>query len=332
MLNRSSQTRREFMGTVGAAAAGLTLADWSKTFAAIQDANPKSSAKVFIARNETLGQGAPEEHRELIQKLLNAAIQKATGKDDPAGAWSSLFAPKDRVGIKVNGLGRTTQPVVVDAIVAGLKSANIPPENIIIWDRTDRELTGAGFKINKSGSSVRCFGTDGAGGYEDSEQTSGQVKTRFSRILAEQVDTVISVPVLKHHGAAGVSLGMKNFYGAFDNPQDYHGNNCDPYISDVVAHRYIAPRWKLTVCDALVGQYHGGPQKKQDFSWNYNGLLVGTDFVAVDAVGADIIDKQRQTAGMKSLAEIGKPAKHIATAAARGLGVADLSKIEIVEV
>jgi len=143
---------------------------------------------------------------------------------------------------------------------------------------------------------------------------------------------LISVPVLKDHNLAGASLGMKNFYGAIHNPNKYHDHNCDPYVVDVVSHPFISRKWRLTVCDGTRAQYNAGPALHPGFAWPFAGLIVGTDFVATDAVAADLLDSQRRAKRMKSLAEEERPAKYIATAASRGLGVADLSRIERIEV
>jgi uncharacterized protein (DUF362 family) len=182
---------------------------------------------------------------------------------------------------------------------------------------------------------VQCRGTDAdqiGSGYLKQIESSGRIGSAFSRILAEQVDVLISVPVLKDHNLAGVSLGMKNFYGAIHNPNKYHDRNCDPYVVDVVSHRYIRPKWRLTVCDAVRAQYNAGPAYHPGFAWPFGGLIVSGDFVAADAVAADLLETQRVAKGLKSLAEERRPAKHIATAGARELGVGDLSKIERIEV
>ena len=294
----------------------------------------RQGARVVIARDEALTRGKLEEHRELLGRLLDAAMQKLTGAADAAAAWRQFFKPHERVGIKVNTLGLTTQPAVVDAIVAGLHKAGVPAEKIVIWDRFDVELARAGFRLNRSGSGVQCRGTDAeryGSGYLERVETSGQIGSSFSRILTE-TDALISVPVLKDHNLAGVSLGMKNFYGAIHNPNKYHENNCDPFIVDVVAHGYIRPRWRLTICDGTRAQYHAGPGAHPGFAWAFGGLIISDDFVAADAVGADLLDAQRQAQGLKSLAEEGRAPRHIATAAARGLGVADRARIERVEV
>lgn len=318
-------TRRHFVAQV----AGATLAARGMCPAA-----EPARARVVIARDEVLTRGRVDEHRELLRKLLDASVQKLTGKPDARAAWRSLFRPTERVGLKVNTLGFSTHPAVTESIVAGLREAGIPAGNIVIWDRFDVELARAGYRISRGPGGVRCLGTDAeqiGSGYQTDVQTSGRIGSCFSRILAEQIDALVSVPVLKDHNLAGVSLGMKNFFGAIHNPNKYHDNNCDPYIVDVVSHRYIRPRWRLTVLDGTRAQYNAGPAVHPAFAWEFGGLLVGTDFVAVDAVGADLLDRQRRAKGLKSLSEDGRPPRHIATAAQRGLGVADLSRIDRVE-
>ncbi|HVP13657.1 MAG TPA: DUF362 domain-containing protein [Phycisphaerae bacterium] len=332
-------SRREFLEQLTAAAAAAAIGGLVTPGCAKEPDSPKAqtnqSPRVAIARDDALARGAIAEHAELLRKMLDAAVQKVTGDADAASAWRKLFKPDDRVGIKVNALGLPTQPVVVEAIVAGLILAGVAPRNVIIWDRFDTELTAAGFKLNKSADGVQCRGTDAeriGGGYQKDIESNGRIGSCFSRIVAEEVNALICVPVLKDHNLAGASLGMKNFYGAIHNPNKYHSNNCDPFVADVVSHRFIGPKWRLTVCDGTRAQYNAGPARNPTFAWPFNGLIVGADFVAVDAVGADLVDTQRKAKGLKTLAEENRPAKHIMTAAARGLGVADLTKIERIEV
>jgi len=327
----TGSTRREFLTKVGAAAA-VAIGDVAAPGCASEHV---SAPRVSIARHETLRRSEPAGHVDLLSKLLNKALQKITDTADEPGAWRQLFRPGDRIGIKVNTLGLSTHPAVVDAIVRGLSQAGIPERDILIWDRFDTELSRAGFELNKRDRGVQCRGTDAAGygsGYQDQVEISGSIGSCFSRIVAEEVTALICVPVLKDHNLAGVSLGMKNFYGAIHNPNKYHDHNCDPYVADVVSHRFIAPKWRLTVCDATRAQYHAGPGHNPGYSWSFGGLIVGTDFVATDAVAADLLEKHRRAKGLKSLSEEKRPPKHIATAAARGLGVADLTEIERYEV
>ena len=259
-------TRREMLTQVGAAAAGLALSSPSLLSGARGRTDEPlefgSESRVVVARDDVLARGKLEDHLELLRKLLDASLQKICNASDATEAWGSLFKPKDRVGIKVNTLGLSTQPMVVEAIVQGLLQAGLKEQNIVVWDRFDVELDRAGFKLNRSRRGFQCRGTDAelvGKGYERQIEVSGQIGSCFSRIVADEVDALISVPVLKDHNLAGVSLGMKNFYGAIHNPNKYHDHNCDPYIADVVSHRFIAPKWRLTICDGTRAQYHNGP-------------------------------------------------------------------------
>ncbi len=326
-------SRRRFLAQMGATAAGVAGSSNRLIAALGQVENP--AARVVVARDGALTKGRVAEHGALFRKLLDAAVQRLTDAADSGGAWRGMFQSGDRVGIKVNTLGLSTQPAVVEAIVGGLLQAGVSAEHILIWDRFDVELARAGYKLNGSNRGVRCRGTDSeriGSGYQRNIEDSGSIGSCFSRIAAEEVDVLISVPVLKDHNLAGASLGMKNFYGAIHNPNKYHEFNCDPYVADVVSHRFIAPKWRLTVCDATRAQYNGGPGYNPGFAWPFGGIIVSTDFVAADAVAADLLDTQRKAKGLKLLADDGRPPKHIATAAARGLGQADLDRIERIDV
>jgi len=291
---------------------------------------------VIVARDEKLRAEPRGALLDLLVRMLDAGVMKLTGAPDVRQAWSMLFRPKDVVGIKVNTLGRSTHPRVAEAIAAGVRKAGVPAENIIIWDRFDVELAAAGYRLNRSSDGVRCYGTDsgpdaGGSGYEADVETSGEIGSCFSRIVTRQVTALVSAPVLKHHDLAGLSGSLKNFYGAIHNPNKYHEDNCSPFVGDVVRHRHIGPKLRLVVFDAIEGQYHAGPGKHPAFTWPFGGLLVSRDPVAADRIAAEIIDARRVEKGMKPLAQDQRPITHVLTAAERGLGIADLSKIERVE-
>lgn len=327
-------SRRQFVRQLPATAlAAGTLLGCNRSGGAPIGKPSSDVARVVVARDEKLAKGHPREHLELLAKMLDAAVMKLTNLPDPQRAWSGLFRPRDVVGIKVNTLGRSTHPQVAEAIAAGVRKAGVPAENIIIWDRFDAELQAAGYRLNKSSSGVKCYGTDaGPGsprsGYERTVETSGDIGSCFSRIVARDVTALVSVGVLKHHDLAGVSGTLKNFYGAIHNPNKYHDDNCSPFVADVVRHRYIGPKLRLAVMDAIRAQYHAGPARHPGFTWPFAGLLLSRDLVAVDRVSADVIDRKRVEKRMKTLAQGRRPTTHIMAAAERGLGIADLAKIE----
>ncbi len=291
-------------------------------------------SKVIIVQNPAVFQGKSV-RREILVQMLHTGISKLLQNTDVQAAWKSLFTPDDIVGLKINGLagrGLSTRPEVAYGIVEGLKLADIPEEHLIIWDKANRDLKRAGFRINTSSRGVKCFGTDAlrGGGYDAKPSIAGEVGSLFSTILSKHCTAMVNVPILKDHDLSGVSIGLKNFYGAIHNPNKYHQNNCNPYIADLNTHPYIREKVKLTICDALIPQYHGGPSYKPKWTWTFGGILMSLDAVALDAVGTDLIEQKRRENGLKSLRDVGRPPDYIRTAAEYGLGVADVNRIEIV--
>jgi hypothetical protein len=68
--------------------------------------------------------------------------------------------------------------------------------------------------------------------------------------------------------------------------------------------------------------------------WNYNGLLVSEDRVALDYTCWQIIERKRTEVGMKTLEALGNHPRYIATAAdpSHGLGTDDPRRMTVVEV
>ncbi len=262
-------------------------------------ARPLSAeSRVVEVRDDLLRRSGDDVNPGVAAKLLNEALRKLLGANSDISVWKKLFSPKERVGIKVSCL---------------------PAKNIIVWERTARELKEAGFRLSRRG--VRVAGTDqyANGGYDNRIAFAGSVGTCFS-VLMEQVDAVISVPVLKDHDIAGISAGMKNFYGAIYNPNKYHGNGCNPFVADLCTHPLIRDKLRLVVVDASRVQLQNGPAYFHRYALEYGGLIVGTDPVAVDATGWRIVDRERVKMGLKTLKQMNRLPGYIATAEKRGLG------------
>jgi len=123
------------------------------------DASPLRSVVVSAAAPDLLTEG--QYNRAAVDRVFAAGLKELTGLKKADDAWASLFSPGDVVGIKVNCVGAprvSTSPASVNAAIAGLKSAGVKNNDIIVWDRSDRELQRAGFAINRGGSGVRVLG------------------------------------------------------------------------------------------------------------------------------------------------------------------------------
>jgi len=303
-------------------------------FKAADAADVKS--KVVIAQDDGVIDNQNAVVESVVQKLLDDALMNLMGVKNRNAAWSRYFDKKDIVGIKVNTLaGRrmSSHISIVKAIINGLKAIGIPEENIIIWDKADNDLTGAGFEINTTRKGVKCLSTESTVEYGDLI-VYGSIASCYSNILSN-CTVLVNVPVLKHHSMAGVTISLKNWLGAIHNPNKYHFNAAaDPYIADINMPDILRKKRQLIVCDALLAQYNSGPGFNPNYTWNCNSLLVATDPVALDSVGAQMIEAKRKEMKLPSLKEAGIEPKYIATAAddEHQLGTNDLEKIQIARV
>ena len=291
-------------------------------------------SKVVIARDTMLrGSGGSVDSGRLL-KLLDRAMQSLYSTDTAMEAWGKLVRPGEVVGLKVNclaGQGASTHPILAEVIAERLRQVGI--KDIIVWDRLSSDLERGGFRPGVKRPGIRYVGNDDAG-YEDNLSVYGDVGSRLSRTLTRTCDAVISLPVLKDHGITGVTLALKNFFGAIHNPNKYHPNVGDPYIADVNMLEPIRRKLRLTIADAIMAQYEGGPSYMPQWSWPFNGLLVSRDPVAMDYTGWKLIEEERSMHGMKSLEAMGRKPKYIETAAdaRHRLGTNNPARIEKVTV
>jgi uncharacterized protein (DUF362 family) len=268
-----------------------------------------------------------------LDEMLTRAVARATSRKTPVAAFRGLFRRSDVVGIKVGtlaGPGLSPHPELVAKLTEWLQQAGVKAGNIVVWDRTDQELSAAGYSLQRGRKKVRCFGTNQD--YVWSPREWGAGGSCFPRLLLGELTALINVAVLKDHDLAGISAGLKNWYGAIHNPNKYHGDGCNPYIARLAAYPLIKSKLRLTVIDGLVAQCHAGPARSPRWVWPWNGVLVSTDPAAIDAVAWQVIEARRKQVGLKSLAAEGREPKWIQTAARLGLGEARLNHIRRVEV
>lgn len=107
-----------------------------------------------------------------------------------------------------------------------------------------------------------------------------RMKSRKVPRTIEEADIVISLPVMKIHFAAGVSLGVKNLQGAMPPLEKYMTHFFGLWQNLVNIHHVVKP--KLTIIDGIVGQEDFGPVSGTPKTMNL--LIGGENPVAVDAV------------------------------------------------
>jgi len=321
--------RRDFIKTSVVAGAGI----WTGASTA-NTANPLvGKSRIVLIRKSGIVLQNWQIAPGAVRRMLDAGMQQWFGTDSVTEAWRALVQPGDSVGLKLNclaGKGLSTHPELVDAIIDGLRLAGVKDKNIFVWDRLDDDLRRAGFKIQSGSDGVKYLGNDRAG-YQSDLTCYGQVGSLVSRVVTDFCNVLINVPVLKDHGIVGVSVALKNYFGAIHNPNKYHDHLGDPYVADVNMFPDIRNKTRFTICDALVAQYEGGPPFMPQWAWPCGGLILGKDMVALDQVGWDMIEEKRRVEGFKSLQQAGREPTYIATAVKYGLGKNRAEQIELVK-
>jgi len=325
--------RREFLKS---AAVGAVVLGAQGTLAASAETQGVGKSKVVVAQDAALHSAEGVLNEKRVISLLDRSIREYSGIEHPTAAWKKLVPVGKTIGIKVNGLGGrgiSSHAALVFAICERLQQAGVKPGNIIVWDRNTRDLEACGLTINTDPAKIRVFGSD-TSGYVQEKVAFGSANVRLSKILAEQCDFVIGVPILKDHAMAGVTFAMKNMYGVIERPNELHGGNCNPGVADLNCVPAIRNKVRLTIGDAMSSVYNGGPTFKPQFLWYPNSLIVGEDRVAVDHTAWQILDRKRVEVGIGKLEASNRLPRYIATAAdaSHGLGVDDPSHIHLLNV
>jgi uncharacterized protein (DUF362 family) len=209
-----------------------------------------------------------------------------------------------------------TSPDLLAAVVkhcfdAGAKRVLVMDHSIEFWERS-RKNSGIDDVIRASGAT-----------YAPAEQEGYYQKIAVGgRALAEagihesllECDTLISVPVLKHHGGAGVSISAKNLMGCVWDRRVYHARGLQTCIAEFLRAR----KPDLNVVDANRVIARRGPRGGSPSDIVEMGsLIVSPDIVAADTAASMMLGRKQ--------GEI----EHIRLAAEFGFGEMDLSKLRI---
>jgi uncharacterized protein (DUF362 family) len=136
--------------------------------------------------------------------------------------------------------------------------------------------------------------------------------------LVLSADVLINLPAAKVHNATGVSLGLKNAMGLIKDRQSFH-TLFDLHQGIADLGRVIKPT--LTLVDATRALVTNGPAGPGETT-TPNRMVAGLNVVSVDAYSLTVArfgNKQMTPAD----------AKHIELAAKAGLGVADITKLNV---
>jgi len=233
--------------------------------------------------------------------VANPTVAIAHGRDPFAMVREALdlidaaqiVAPTDRIVLKPNYVepmmpetGVTTDPRVIEGVIAWLQ--DLGAADITVAESTwQRSRTQRAFEMVGLPQMTERRGVKLLNLYDDEhvEVTIPNALSLHTVLLPRTVleaDCLVSLPKLKCHCMAYVTLGLKNLMGAVFPDKDLMHRHLDERLRDLAT----VLRARLTVIDGLIGaerhENAGTPVET-------NVIIAGADPVATDAVGAQVM-------------------------------------------
>jgi hypothetical protein len=250
------------------------------------------TAKVVLVRNaEVLG---PQDkvQEEILTSMLDEAVKSLLGTNGPLEAWQKLVKSSDVVGIKSNAWARLPTPRELEsAIKRRLLGVGVAEKNIGI---DDRGVLNNPIFLNST--------------------------------------VLVNVRPLRTHHWSGVGTCLKNYIQFVPDPPSYHDEGCSP-LGKIWTYPVVKGKTRLNILCCLTPQFYGRGANFFDrrYVWPYKGLIVGTDPVAVDAVGAHLLQKKRITFFGEDKTLDVSPIHIVVADKKYRLGVSDLGRIELIK-
>ena len=256
------------------------------------EAKAEPTARVVLIRNAEVVDGDGKVRGEILQTMLDEAVSSLLGTKDSAEAWQQLIKSSDVVGIKSNSWSRMPTPKELEAAIKRrLLDVGVAEKNMDIDDRG---------------------------------------------VLRNQVflnaTALINVRPLRTHHWSGVGTCLKNYIMFVPDPSSYHDEGCSP-LGKIWTYPIVKGKTRLNILSALTPQFYGRGANFFDrrYVWPYGGLIVGTDPVAVDAIGAHLLQAKRIAFFGEDRALDVPPTHIMAADKTYHIGISDLSRIQLIK-
>jgi len=105
---------------------------------------------------------------------------------------------------------------------------------------------------------------------------------------------LIGLPGLKAHWLTGIGTVLKLYILYSGSPRSYHQQD-NSKLGEIWNLPFVKGKTRLVLVDALHPLCDKGPQPDPRYKWAYNGLIAGTDPVALDTVCLKIIMNKRES-------------------------------------
>jgi uncharacterized protein (DUF362 family) len=243
------------------------------------------------------------------------------------GGIGAFIGKGDRVVLKVNAafasppvLSATTHPDLVTELTRLCLAAGA--DSVIVTDNPINDPASC-FALSGIGPAARAAGADvvlpAEGLFREFTLENGRLIRNWPVLVGPlaRATKLIGVAPVKDHHRSGASMTMKNWYGLLGGRRNIFHQD----VHTLIAELAVMVKPTLVVLDGTTTMMTNGPTggSLADLR-NTHTLIAGTDHVAVDACGAQLLEK--------------RPAElpFIAKAEALGAGTADYRSLHPVEV
>ena len=271
--------RREFIRNIALAGAAIKLAPGLKG-GALTQAGAKAPAPGWPDLGLAVGDSP--------KAITKAAVEALGGMKRFVGRGDVVLIKPNIGWDRTPELAACTNPEVVVALIEMSQEAGA--KKVIVMDNPTNEAkrtyirSGIKAAAEAAGASVPFT----------NEQHLKRMPLRGEWLKDWEVftdfveaDKFINVPIAKHHSLCRVTIGMKNWLGAIGDPRNQLHQKLDQAEVDLSA--FFKPT--LTVLDAYRILVRNGPQGgRLSDTKLLKTVVAGTDYVAIDALGASFFD------------------------------------------
>lgn len=249
-------------------------------------------SRVVVIRDKNLLDSNEAINYSVLEKMLDEAMKALFQTSSAEDAWRGIIRPEDIVGIKSNVAGPPRTPIELEELLkVKVLSAGVSPDKVSVDDR-------------------------------------GVLRNP----IFQNSTALINVRPMRTHHWSGVGSLIKNYIMFSDKPPSWHADAC-ANLAGLWDLPMVKGKTRLNILVMITPLFHGkGPHHySKEYTWNYQGLVVGTDPVACDAVGLRILKAKRlQHFGEEQPFAVSP--HHIQVAQDKfKLGNADPEKIELVK-
>ena len=257
-----------------------------------KEVRAEDKVKVVLIRDENAIDQKSDINPKIIQKMLDEGVCELLGEENPIQAWKKLIKPNDIVGIKSNSWFNLPTPKELEEAI-------------------EQRVLDVGVSKNKISIDDRGL---------------------LSNPIFKSSTALINVRPLRTHHWSGVGGCLKNYIMFVASPWAYHGDGCSP-LASIWNQPLVKGKTRLNILSLIRTQFYnrGAHHFDRRFISEYKGLLIGKDPVALDAVGARLLQLQR-IAHFGEDRPLDTTPKHIFAADEKyKLGVSDLRRIDVVK-